>query len=295
MSPTSSPVRRGRLRPRSRLLVALVPAALLSTGCSAREAYESTFALGFPDPVTEEAQRIYDLWLGSVAADSVVGAFVIGLILFAVFRYRRRSDQLPAQIRYNLPVEVLYTVVPFVIIAVLFYYTTVTQNFVNELTETEGDRGSDEVVDIGVVGFQWNWTFRYDDEQVQTTGDQRNRAELVLPVGEKIRFSETSPDVIHSFFVPAFLFKRDVIPGRENTFEITITKPGSYIGRCAELCGEKHSAMNFLVRAVSPEDYRAHVAQLKLDPTNAVSENDVSQGIVSSAEEAANGTEGDAS
>ncbi len=265
----------------------LLPVVLLSAGCTARDAYENTFSLGFPDPATKEAERIYELWLGSVAAAGVVGLFVAGLIMFAVLRYRRRSDELPAQIRYNLPVEVLYTVVPFVIIAVLFYYTTITQNFVNNLTPEE-EGGAD--VNIGVVGFQWNWTFRYDDEDVQTTGDQRNQAVLYLPTDTTIRFTETSPDVIHSFYVPAFLFKRDVIPGRENTFEITITKPGEYIGRCAELCGEKHSAMNFVVRAVPMAEYKAQLARLKQDPANRISQ--TGQGAVAPQGEA---TEGDVS
>jgi len=261
-------VRRDRLRRPVGLAVALAATVLLTAGCTAREAYENTFSLGFPQPATKEAEKIYELWLGSVAAASVVGLFVSALIMWAVFRYRRRSDELPAQIRYNLPVEVLYTVVPFVIIAVLFYYTTITQNFVNQLTP-EDKGGAD--VNIGVVGFQWNWTFRYDNEGVQTTGDQRRPAVLVLPTETKIRFTETSPDVIHSFYVPAFLFKRDVIPGRANTFEIQITKAGEYIGRCAELCGEKHSAMNFLVRAVPMAQYEQYVAQLKQDPTNRIS------------------------
>ena len=269
MSLTPEPVRRGRLRRPVGLAVALAATVLLTAGCTAREAYENSFSLGFPQPATKEAEKIYELWLGSVAAATVVGLFVSALIMWAVFRYRRRSDELPAQIRYNLPIEVLYTVVPFVIIAVLFYYTAITQNFVNELTP-EDEGGAD--VNIGVVGFQWNWTFRYDDEDVQTTGDQRSPAVLVLPTDTKIRFTETSPDVIHSFYVPAFLFKRDVIPGRANTFEIEITKEGEYIGRCAELCGEKHSAMNFLVRAVPVEKYEQYVTQLKQDPTNRISE-----------------------
>ena len=237
--------------------------------------------MGFPDPVTEQAEQIYELWLGSVAAASVVGLAVSTLILFTVFRYRKTSDQLPAQVRYNLPIEVLYTVVPFVIIAVLFYYTTVAQNFVNRLTpESEG--GAE--VNIGVVGFQWNWTFRYEDEGVQTTGAPGAPPVLVLPTDTTIRFVETSPDVIHSFFVPAFLFKRDVIPGRANTFEISITKEGEYIGRCAELCGEKHSAMNFAVRAVSPEAYADYVAQLGEDPRNQIG-TDAGTGTPRTAEE----------
>ena len=245
----------------------LLVATLLATGCSARDAYESTFAFGFPEPVSDQAQSIYNLWLGAAAAAAVVGTFVWLLILFAGFRYRKKSDQLPRQVRYNLPIEVLYTVVPFVIIAVLFYYTTVSQNFVTKLTDEQAG-GPD--VTIGVVGFQWNWQFNYLDEGVGVTGLPSQQAVLYLPTDQRIRFVETSPDVIHSFWVPAFLFKRDVIPGRENTFEITINKEGEYIGRCAEFCGEKHSAMNFVVRVVSPEKYQAHISDLQADPANEI-------------------------
>jgi cytochrome c oxidase subunit II len=260
------------LRRRSRLALALLPAALLATGCAndsdgARGLYENSFSLGFPEPVTEEAEQIYDLWLGSAAAATVVGIAVWGLIFFAAIRYRRKGEALPRQVRYNLPIEVLYTVVPFVIIAVLFYYTTITQNFVNELTPE--DEGGAEV-NIGVVGFQWNWTFNYVDEDVSVTGVPGQPPQLVLPTDTTVRFTETSPDVIHSFWVPAFLFKRDVIPGRANTFEVTITKEGEYIGRCAELCGEKHAAMNFSVLAVSPDEYEDYIADLASNPDNRI-------------------------
>ena len=275
MSPRMSP----SISRSARLAAVLLLVGLLSSGCSMREAYEDTFSFGFPKPVTEEALSIYNLWLGSVAAAAVVGVFVTALILYAMVRFRKKSDALPRQVRYNLPIEVLYTAVPFVIIAVLFYYTTVSQNFVLD----ERDGGAD--VNIGVVGFQWNWTFRHDDAGVQVTGETRNPAQLVLPVNTRIRFTETSPDVIHSFFVPAFLFKRDVIPGRANTFEITITKEGEYIGRCAELCGEKHSAMNFSVKAVSPEAYADYIAELQSDPANSIGTT-AGDGSVRSAEQA---------
>jgi cytochrome c oxidase subunit 2 len=265
--PTPSPARAGSRRRTARLAAVLLPATLLAAGCDVRDTYESTFALGFPEPVTDEAQSIYDLWLGSAAAAAVVGIFVWLLIAFAGFRYRKKSDQLPRQVRYNLPIEVLYTVVPFVIIAVLFYYTTVSQNFVNELTD-EDEGGPD--VTIGVVGFQWNWQFNYLDEGVGVTGLPSQQAVMYLPTDQRIRFVETSPDVIHSFWVPAFLFKRDVIPGRENTFEITLKKEGEYIGRCAEFCGEKHSAMNFVVRVVSPEEYEDYISDLQSDPANEI-------------------------
>ena len=264
--PSSAAPRRGR----SRLALALLPAALLVTGCSGvggRDLYENSFSLGFPEPVTDRADDIYELWLGSVAAAAVVGFGVTFLILFAAIRYRRVSDKLPRQVRYNLPIEVLYTVVPFVIIAVLFYYTTITQNVVNDLTPE--DEGGSEV-NIGVIGFQWNWTFNYVDDDVSVTGIPGQPPQLVLPTDTTIRFTETSPDVIHSFWVPAFLFKRDVIPGRVNTFEVTITKEGEYIGRCAELCGEKHAAMNFSVLAVPQDEYEDYISDLRSNPDNRI-------------------------
>jgi cytochrome c oxidase subunit 2 len=118
------------------------------------------------------------------------------------------------------------------------------------------------------VGFQWNWQFNYLDDKVQVTGapPEGQQAVLWLPVNKRIRFIETSPDVIHSFWVPDFLFKRDVVPGRLNSFELTPTRTGTYVGRCAELCGEKHDAMNFVVKVVSESDYRAYIADLQAHP-----------------------------
>ncbi len=254
-----------------RVGLSVAATALLTSGCGSREAYEDTFGLGFPKPVTDQAERIYDLWLGSVAAAAVVGLAVWGLIFYAVVRYRKNSDDLPRQIRYNLPVEVLYTVVPFVILAVLFYYTVVAQNAVTDLSDEEAGAGPD--VTVNVVGFKWNWMFQHADAGVQVVGEIEQPAELVLPTDRTIRFVETSPDVIHSFFVPAFLFKQDVVPGRANTFEAKITKEGTYVGRCAELCGEKHSRMTFSVRAVSPAAYDAYIQGLQADPANALTEN----------------------
>ena len=282
MSP--SPVAPRRFRTGALRAAVLVSTALITTGCSTRDLYENGLSLGFPDPVTEEAKEIYDLWLGSVAAATVVGLSVAVMIVYACVRFRKTSDQLPRQVRYNLPIEVLYTAIPFVIIAVLFYFTAVTQNFVNEQDEDGAD------VTIGVVGFQWNWTFRHEQQGVQVTGQPGQPAQLVLPTDTRIRFVETSPDVIHSFWVPKFLFKRDVIPGRENSFEITITKEGTYIGRCAELCGEKHSAMNFSVKAVSAQAYEDYVADLERDPANKIL--GPPAGAVRTAEEAAEQIDG---
>jgi len=260
------------LRP-LRVATALLLGAVALTGCDAREIYEASLSWGLPEPISEQGQNIYDLYLGSNAAAVVVGVFVLALILFATFRYRKRSDELPRQVRYNLPVEVLYTVVPFVIIAVLFYYTVLSQNYVNELTpeeELDGAVASGEVINIGVVGFQWNWEFNYTDEDVRVIGETGRFAQLVVPTDTTIRFTNSSPDVIHSFWVPAMLFKRDVIPGRANTYEIVFNKTGEYIGRCAELCGEKHAFMNFSLKVVTPDAYRSYIDGLQADPNAAI-------------------------
>jgi cytochrome c oxidase subunit 2 len=282
LSTHPSPAHRGRRRTRARSGLVLALSGLLLAGCDAREAYEGSLSFGVPEPISDRAENIYELYLGSNAAALVVGVFVWALIFFAAFRYRKRSDDLPRQVRYNLPIEILYTAVPFVIIAVRFYYTVVSQNFVNELTteddggvevalEQEGDSdavaaSSGSEVNIGVVGFQWNWQFNYIDADVSVIGETNAPAQLVLPTDRTIRFIETSPDVIHSFFVPEFLFKRDVIPGRANQFELTLKKEGEFIGRCAEFCGEKHAFMNFSVKVVSPQEYDDYIDGLQADP-----------------------------
>jgi cytochrome c oxidase subunit 2 len=273
LSPTPEPERRrgrqrdvsGRLGGTARVMIAAAVTAVFAGGCDSDkvyDAYEKAFYLGLPKPMTEQADRIYDTWLGSVAAAFAVAVFVWALIFYAIIRYRKNSDELPRQVRYNLPIEVLYTVVPFVIISVLFYYTAVNENFVNKT-----EKKPDLIVDI--VGFQWNWQFQYPKDKVQVTGSLTEPAALYLPAGKRIRFVESSPDVIHSWFVPAFMFKRDVVPGRLNTFEIEIKKQAinhTYIGRCAEFCGEKHSRMNFFVKVVSQADFDAYLAKLKADP-----------------------------
>lgn len=268
MSPTPRP-QRSRSGPGSpRLVLAALGTLLLTSGCDAYDTYEKAFYFGLPHPMTLQADRIWDTWLGSAAAAIAVAIFVWGLILYPVIRYRKNSDELPRQVRYNLPIEVLYTAVPFVIIAVLFYYTAVNENFVNK-TEKKPD------VTVDIVGFQWNWQFQYPKEKLQVTGTPTQPAVMVLPAGKRIRFVESSPDVIHSWFVPAFLFKRDVIPGRMNAFEVEI-KPKAightFIGRCAEFCGEKHARMNFYVKVVSSSDFDAFLSKLGQDPNAQITE-----------------------
>lgn len=239
--------------------------ALTLSGCDLRGSWLSW---GWPEGITDEAHRMHDLWIGSTIAALVIGIAVWILIAYAAIRYRKRKgspdDELPRQTAYNLPLEVVYTIIPFVIIAVLFFFTVSTQNRVQE-------RSDDPDVTIAVNAFKWNWQFVYPDttdanggEPVSTVGSSDEIPILVVPTGEKIRFELASADVIHSFWVPEFLFKLDVIPGnengRDNVFEVTVREEGAYVGRCAELCGTYHAFMNFELRSVSPEDYDAYLS-----------------------------------
>jgi cytochrome c oxidase subunit 2 len=241
------------------LTVTAVGLTALLAGCDVGE----TFAgFGWPRGVTTQSERMYDIWIGSTVAALAVGFFVWGLIFWCIIRYRKKSDEIPAQTRYNMPLEILYTVIPFLVVAVLFFYTAIVQTDVNKLSANPDVR-------VEVVGFKWNWQFVYtgekgpDGQDIITTGSDDYIPVLVLPTGKTIQFLETSRDVIHSFWVPDMLFKRDVIPGVGNRFEVTIEREGAFVGRCAELCGTYHSMMNFEVRAVSPEEYQRYLALRK--------------------------------
>jgi cytochrome c oxidase subunit 2 len=237
----------------------------LLAGCSADGIGSAFGNFGWPGKgISLQAHRMYDLWIASVVAALIVGFFVWGLIFWCVIRYRKRGDRLPVQTRFNIPLEILYTVTPVLIVAVLFYYTAIVQTDVDKMS-----KNPDQVVEI--VAFKWNWQFNYRDgvgAQAHTVASTLGSSDiiplLVLPTGEKIRFEETSKDVIHSFWVPELLFKRDVFPGNvRNTFEVTLDKEGRYVGRCAELCGTYHAFMQFELVVVSPEKFDQFLAAKK--------------------------------
>ncbi|MCP2165288.1 aa3-type cytochrome oxidase subunit II [Goodfellowiella coeruleoviolacea] len=235
-------------------LVGLV--GIAATGCSTDE----VLRFGWPVGVTPQSERMRDLWTWSVVAALIVGVIVWGLTLWSVIFHRKKSDRFPRQTAYNMPLEIVLVTVPTVIVAVLFYFTATAQNFVNKLSDNPD-------VTVDVVAFQWNWEFQYPDyptgqdnggTPVSTVGTSNEIPLLVLPTNKTIRYNLKSTDVIHSFFVPEFHFKRDVFPepdknNQEASFENTIDKQGSFVGRCAELCGVYHAMMNFEVRALSPD------------------------------------------
>jgi cytochrome c oxidase subunit 2 len=252
---------------RSGVRIAAVAAAatLLTAGCSAQEVKRGWMP-GEPG-ITNHTDRIVHLWTGSWIAALVVGVITWGLTIWCVVAYRRRRDDtgFPPQLRYNVPLEIMYTVIPFMMIAVLFYFTARDQSII-EAREEEPD------VRIGVVAKQWSWDFNYADENVYATGLQSPlgtpRAEeviptLYLPAGKNVELTLQARDVIHSFWVPAFLYKKDLIPGRTNYYQFTPQKEGTYVGKCAELCGEYHSEMLFNVKVVSEQEYERQMQELR--------------------------------
>ncbi|WP_398920444.1 cytochrome c oxidase subunit II [Streptomyces sp. I6] len=285
-------------RPMRRKLPQVLTAGLIvatATGCS--PTWEDFPRLGMPTPVTEEAPRILSLWQGSWAAALAVGVLVWGLILWSVIFHRRSRTkvEVPPQTRYNMPIEALYTVVPLIIVSVLFYFTARDESKLLALSDKPAHT-------VNVVGYQWSWGFNYleDVDGNPATGDAAAQKELNaipdkyandfpkgaegvydagipgtrnpqtgnpgptlwLPKGQKVRFILTSRDVIHSFWVVPFLFKQDVIPGHTNVFEVTPNQEGTFLGKCAELCGVDHSRMLFNVKVVSPERYQQHLKEL---------------------------------
>jgi cytochrome c oxidase subunit 2 len=198
-----------------------------------------------PEPRTTEAEEVRTLFLVIFFLGAAVFVGVEGFLLYAVFRYRRRDDRLPVQHHGNRKVEIVWTVIPTVIVLILFVTSMITLGNISAR--------SDDALEIEVDGFQWQWTFRYDTGY-EVTGNPGEPPVLVVPTGEPVRLILRSDDVIHSFFVPAFLVKTDVIPfGQDqapNELEFTVTDPGTYFGQCAEFCGDLHADMTFAVEAM---------------------------------------------
>jgi len=224
---------------------------------------------------TNHTDRIMDLWVNSWIAALVVGIITWGLMIWCIVAYRRRKGTVgfPRQNSFNLPLEVFYLTVPLFMVLVFFYFTDRDQQAIDNRSQP-----ADVVVDVR--GKQWAWDFNYKQGDVITgdvheagvqahlTGqdvDKEKLPTLYLPVNKSVDLELNARDVIHSFWVPAFLQKRDMIPGKTNYIRFTPTKEGTYDGKCAELCGEYHSEMLFRVKVVSESEFKSHLDQLRQD------------------------------
>ena len=239
-------------------------ATLLLSGCG-----EELTRGYMPPPASEAASDVITFWNGTWIAALAVGILVWALILWSVFAYRRRrEDEVPTQFRYHVPFEILYTIVPIFMVATMFGQTVQLENKMLAIDE-------DPDVVVHVAGKKWSWDFNYVNEDVHIAGIQANTLNegtggvpetlptLVLPVDSRVEFILTSRDVIHSFWVPQFLQKLDMVPGRVNTFQVTTTEEGVFQGKCAELCGAYHSEMLFQVEVVDQAAYDQHITDLR--------------------------------
>ena len=245
-------------------------------GCSPTELHG--FLPGFVEdgtPATNQTDRVAALWVNSWIVLLAVGLITWGLMGWAAIAYRRRKGQtgLPVQMRYNMPIEIFYTIVPLILVLGMFAFTARDQSII----ETQYE---DPDVSITAIGKQWAWDFQYDGEKkdksdaVWTMGiqaqpdkdgniDQAQLPTLVLPVDKKVHITLQSRDVIHSFWIIDFLYKKDMYIGKDNSWSFTPTRIGEYQGKCAELCGEYHSMMLFNVKVVSQDDYDAYLDSLR--------------------------------
>jgi cytochrome c oxidase subunit 2 len=260
----------GMRRPMSRtlFLVAMALLALLSISIASA-------AEGQPTAVTKEADEMHKLYLFVLLMGGIVLVGVEAALVWAVIRYRKKNDDLPVQTHGSTIVEMLWTGIPVAIVIALFTYSFIVLRDV-EHSHTPSD------LTVGVEGFQFQWAFTYTGNDLGTNTDPNSKASftitgtaateptLVLPVGEPVEFTLKSNDVIHSFFVRNFLYKLDVIPGRDNRFSVTPNKTGDYIGQCAELCGLNHSLMRFHVQIVDRATFDKWFAEKAAGTTAAV-------------------------
>ncbi len=230
-----------------------VGAPLALAGCNFYPSY------GASRGATKQGQETFKLYSGMMTTGIIVGGLVFLLILWTILRYRKRSDEMPRQFHENVPIEILYTVIPVLIVAVLFAFTVLTENNVDATVPVNATFTSTgkPVVDIRVTAFQWGWRFDYTGLNVGVAGETTNGPnnhgpQMVVPVGQTVQITLVSDDVIHGFYVRDFNFSRYALPGVTNLFDLDVLHAGTYNGQCTQICGLYHSEMLFSVRAVSP-------------------------------------------
>ncbi|OEY66159.1 cytochrome c oxidase subunit II [Marinobacter sp. X15-166B] len=232
------------------------------------------WGINMPAGVTATSNDIYGLHMTILWICIAIGAVVFGVMFWSIFAHRKSKGHKPAHFHEHPLVEVVWTVIPLLILVIMAIPATAT--LVDMYDTTESD------IDIKVTGYQWKWHYDYIDEEfgffsaLTTPRDQiYNRTakgehyllevdnEMVIPVGKKVRLLLTANDVIHSWWVPEFGVKKDAIPGFINEAWTRVDVPGVYRGQCTELCGKDHAFMPIVVRAVPEAEYLAWVDEQK--------------------------------
>lgn len=259
--------RRARVIPITGLAIV---GALALSGCTAEN--KNGWLPGARD-TTNHTAGIIDLWVNTWITIMIIGLITWGLIIWCIIAYRRRKGAtgFPRQTSYNLPLEVFYVLVPLFMVFVFFHFTDIEQKSIMAKVDNPD-------VTVDVRAKQWSWDFNYmagNDvkESVYDVGtqaeldgkpfDKSTLPTLYLPVNRTVQLDLNARDVVHSFWVPAFLTKLDVIPGKTNVMSLTPTALGEYDGKCAELCGEYHSEMLFNVKVVTQAEFDAHLKSLQ--------------------------------
>ena len=231
------------------------PASLKAAGLGVGMTLASCSTFGMPEGASRQGMEIASLWRVLFVASIFVAVVVYGLIFWTLIRYRHRGrDDVPSPFRQNLRVEAIYTAVPIVIVVVLWALSYRTEQRVLALTDRPD-------LTVEVEAFAWGWRFTYPDHGITiATASIHEPPQLVLPAQRTTRVRLTSVDVIHAFYVPELLFKRDAVPGLEQEFDLFPVRLGTFPGVCAEFCGLNHAYMGFGVRVVTPEVFEAWVA-----------------------------------
>jgi len=240
--------------------------ALASVGANASE--PTPWQMYFQPAATPVMEKIIDFHNLMLIVEVLIVIFVLVMLLIIIFKFNAKANPTPSKTSHNTPLEVIWTVIPIVILIVFAVPSMKLLFFM--------DKAQNPEMTLKVIGHQWYWSYQYPDNgnfefdsnmvpDDEIKGDQRRLLEVdnrvVLPVNTEIRILMTSDDVIHNWAVPAFGIKLDTVPGRTNETWVKITKPGTYYGQCSELCGVNHGFMPVAIDAVSKEDFKKWVAK----------------------------------
>ncbi|MBL6752554.1 MAG: cytochrome c oxidase subunit II, partial [Nevskia sp.] len=253
---------------------------LLGTSVSASAADTMDNAYwNLPKGVTDISQRVYGLHMFVLWICVVIAVVVFSAMFYSIFAHRRSKHPVPAKFHESTTIEIVWTLIPFLILIVMAVPAAGT------LIKMYDTRNSD--LTVRITGYQWKWQYEYVDKGVSFFSTLEAKANiarqlgsgidpatvpnylhdvdnpLVLPVGKKVRFLLTSNDVIHGWWMPDFAVKKDAIPGYINEMWTNINEPGTYRGQCTVLCGRDHGFMPIVVKAVSPAEFEQWLAQRK--------------------------------